>query len=143
MTQFSPVLGVVCRKEVAVRNLSNAGAEYEVRWVRLCFYRLRSPGQIPPKRPDFLPSSGHLNRGPEALDAPPHPNGSGPLGPLGLPTKWDGLGGAGIGIYGLSRHPAGRGSGRGGIRGWDRAGGGAAGERPWAPKAQKNPTGWS
>ena len=26
LTQFSPVLGVVCRKEVAVRDLSNAGA---------------------------------------------------------------------------------------------------------------------
>ena len=87
--------------------------------------------------------SGHLNRCHEAVDASPHPNGSSPLGPLGLPTKWDGLGGAGIGIYGLSRHPAGRGSGRGGIRGWDRAGGGAAGERPWAPKALKNLTGWS
>ena len=36
LTQFSPVLGVVCRKEVAVRDLSNAGAEYEVRWVRMC-----------------------------------------------------------------------------------------------------------
>ena len=90
--------------------------------------------------PAFCSGSLHLNRHWEALDASPHPNGSGPLGPLGLPTKWDGLGGAGIGIYGLSRHPAGRGSGRGGIRGWDRAGGGAAGERPWAPKFLKNLT---
>ena len=96
---------------------------------------------------DLMPGFGtaprHANRPREALDASPHPNGSGPLGPLGLPTKWDGLGGAGIGIYGLSRHPAGRGSGRGGIRGWDRAGGGAAGERPWAPRALKNLTGGS
>ena len=51
--------------------------------------------------------------------------------------------GAGIGIYGLSRHPAGRGSGRGGIRGWDRAGGGAAGKRPWAPRVLKNLAGGS
>ena len=96
---------------------------------------------------DLMPGFGtaprHPNRPREALDASPHPNGSGPLGPLGLPTKWDGLGGAGIGIYGLSRHPAGRGSGRGGIRGWDRAGGGAAGGRPWAPRALKNLTGGS
>ena len=58
--------------------------------------------------PDFGTAPRHPNRPREALDASPHPNGSGPLGPLGLPTKWDGLGGAGIGIYGLSRHPAGR-----------------------------------
>ena len=50
-------------------------------------------------KPDFGTAPRHPNRPREALDASPHPNGSGPLGPLGLPTKWDGLGGAGIGIY--------------------------------------------
>ena len=70
-------------------------------------------------KPDFGTAPRHPNRPREALDASPHPSGSNPLGPLGLPTKWDGLGGAGIGIYGLSRHPAGRGSGRGGIRASD------------------------
>ena len=89
-------------------------------------------------KPDFGTAPRHPNRPREALDASPHPNGSGPLGPLGLPTKWDGLGGAGIGIYGLSRHPAGRGSGRGGIRGWDRAGGGGRGA-PMGTQGPKKP----
>ena len=45
-------------------------------------------------KPDFGTAPKHPNRPREALDASPHPNGSGPLGPLGLSTKWDGLGGA-------------------------------------------------
>ena len=90
-------------------------------------------------KPDFGTAPRHPNRPREALDASPHPNRSGPLGPLGLPTKWDGLGGAGIGIYGLFRHPAGRGSGRGGIRGWDRAGGGGSRGAPMGTQGPKKP----
>ena len=85
-------------------------------------------------KPDFGTAPRHPNRPREALDASPHPNGSGPLGPLGLPTKWDGLGGAGIGIYGLSRHPAGRGSGRGGIRGGTGQEGGQQGSAHGHPR---------
>ena len=147
MTQFSPVLRVDCRKEVAMRDLNDADTGYEVRWARFCVYRPRSPGQVPPKmgserpafdavlagfggysaegscsarpkrrgygisgplddlcvyiprspgqvppkRPDFHPRSGHLNRGPEALDAPPHPHGPGPFGNFSLHTKWYGI----------------------------------------------------
>ena len=57
MTQFSPVLRVDCRKEVAMRDLNDADTGYEVRWARFCVYRPRSPGQVPPKmgseRPAF------------------------------------------------------------------------------------------
>ena len=74
-----------------MRDLNDADTGYEVRWARLCVYRPRSPGQVPPKRPDFHPRSGHLNRGPEALDALPHPNGPGPLGHFSLHTKWYGI----------------------------------------------------
>ena len=35
-TQFSPILGVVLRKEVAARDIINEAGEYEVRLVRLC-----------------------------------------------------------------------------------------------------------
>ena len=74
-----------------MRDLSDADTEYQVRWARLCVYIPRSPGQVPPKRPDFHPRSGHLNRGLEALDALPHPNGPGPLGHFSLHTKWYGI----------------------------------------------------
>ena len=58
---------------------------------------------------DLMPGFGtaprHANRPREALDASPHPNGSSPLGPLGLPTKWDGLGGLVLAYMGFSGTP--------------------------------------
>ena len=43
--------------------------------------------------------SGHLNRCHEAVDAPPHPNGSVETSPFDLNINWDGLTGGTKGIY--------------------------------------------
>ena len=51
----------------------------------------------------FWSSSGHLNRGPEAVDASPHPNGSIKASHFDLNINWDGLPGDNKGIYGLFR----------------------------------------
>ena len=51
----------------------------------------------------FWSSSGHLNRGPEAVDASPHPNGSAKASHFDLNINWDGLPGDTKGIYGLFR----------------------------------------
>ena len=56
-------------------------------------------------KPDFGTAPRHPNRPREALDASPHPNGSDPLGPLGLPTKWDGLGGLVLAYMGFPGTP--------------------------------------
>ena len=45
----------------------------------------------------------HLNRGHEAVDAPPHPNGSAKASRFDLNIDWDGLTGDTKGIYGLFR----------------------------------------
>ena len=47
--------------------------------------------------------SGHLNRGHEAVDAPPHPNGSAKVSDFDLDINWDCLPGDTNGIYGLFR----------------------------------------
>ena len=47
--------------------------------------------------------SGHLNRGHEAVDASPHPNGSAKVSDFDLDINWDGLPGDTKGIYGLFR----------------------------------------
>ena len=47
--------------------------------------------------------SGHLNRCPEAVDAPPHPNGSVTASHFDLNINWDGLPGDNKGIYWLFR----------------------------------------
>ena len=47
--------------------------------------------------------SGHLNRGHEAVDASPHPNGSVKASHFDLDINWDGLPGDTKGIYGLFR----------------------------------------
>ena len=51
----------------------------------------------------FWSGSGHLNRGPEAVDASPHPNGSVKTSHFDLNINWDGLSGDNKGIYRLFR----------------------------------------
>ena len=47
--------------------------------------------------------AGHLNRGHEAVYAPPHPNGLAKASHFDLDINWDGLTGDTKGIYGLFR----------------------------------------
>ena len=47
--------------------------------------------------------SGYLNRCHEAVDAPPHPNGSAKASHFDLKINWDGLPGDTKGVYGLFR----------------------------------------
>ena len=89
MTQFSPVLRVGCRKEVAMRDLNDEYTGYEVRWARFCVYRPRSPGQVPPKMGSERPAfdavlagfGGYSAEG--SCSARPKRRGYGISGPLG------------------------------------------------------------